>query len=125
MNGGFLIDECLHRRLVNTARDRGHPAEHVVALGLGGAPDPLIAGAAVGRGAVLVTNNRRDFRRIYGRLKRHPGLLVIIPNGALSTQTRLFEAALDHVEANPMTDRLLEISISGEINFQTWRAEDA
>jgi len=122
VNLDFLIDECLHRRLVDLAAARGHLAEHVVRLGLAGTPDGLIAGAAVGRGAVLVTNNRRDFRRIYARLPRHPGLAVIVPNGPLALQARLFEGLMIHLEDHAPADCLVEIDAAGAVTLEPWSA---
>ena len=124
MNLAFLVDECLHRRLVADAKVRGHEAEHVVGIGLAGVPDGIVAGAAIGRNAVLVTNNRRDFRRIYARLDRHPGLAVIVPNGALALQSALFEAIMARLEAEGAENRLIEITAVGTVTLQPWSAAE-
>lgn len=120
MNLNFLIDECLHRRLVGVAKARGHEAEHVLGLGLGAAADGIVAGAAVGREAILLTNNRRDFRRIYRRFPRHPGLAVIIPNVALGSQVSLFDRVLDFLETSDPRNSILEITGSGDLLFAVW-----
>lgn len=70
----FLIDECLTPSLAGLAKNWGYNAEHVTELALRRTPDDLLAAFAVGREALMVTNNARDFRRIYRSLPFHPDL---------------------------------------------------
>ncbi len=60
-----------------------------------GANDWDLAALAAERDYVIVTNNRRNFMRLYGRLEIHDGLIIIVPTVSSNEQVRLFEAALD------------------------------
>ena len=63
----FLIDECLHESLAGVAHDAGFEATHVNHLGLSGKPDWVLAARIVKDEFTLVTNNRVDFMRLFGR----------------------------------------------------------
>ena len=56
----FLIDAQLPPALCRWLRNRGHEADHVSEIGLGGASDAAIAGRAEADGAVLVSKDE-DF----------------------------------------------------------------
>jgi predicted nuclease of predicted toxin-antitoxin system len=75
----FLIDECLHTSLVRVAEERGHEARHVNWLGLSGEIDWNLMLRIVAEDFIFVTNNARDFRKLYGRQRLHAGLIVIVP----------------------------------------------
>ena len=75
----FLIDECLHTSLVSTAADRGHEAYHVNWLGLSGESDWDLMPRIVADGLTFVTNNARDFRKLFAREPIHAGLVIIVP----------------------------------------------
>jgi predicted nuclease of predicted toxin-antitoxin system len=117
----FLIDECLSPRLARAARERGHNARHVTQAGLVSTPDPVVAEAAVARADILVTNNARHFRRVYGQFVSHPGLVLILPSVPHAEQVRLFEIVLDHIESEAeIVDHLVEISHNGRITITPW-----
>lgn len=91
----FLIDECLHTSLVEVAVERGHEATHVNYRGLSGVQDwNLMAPIREGE-FTFVTNNAKDFRRLYARERLHAGLVILIPNVPPDEQRELFDAALD------------------------------
>ena len=75
----FLIDECLHTSLVRVAEARGHEARHVNWIGLSGETDWNLMLRIAAEDFTFVTNNARDFRKLYGRQKLHAGLIVIVP----------------------------------------------
>jgi predicted nuclease of predicted toxin-antitoxin system len=74
----FLIDECLSPYLVARAQDYGYEAAHVFRQGMAGWADWRLVAFAVERKLTLVTNNRRDFHRLYGQLAEHSGLMVML-----------------------------------------------
>ena len=76
----FLIDECLHTSLVATAIQRDHEATHVTYRGWSGAPDWDLTKPILDEAFTFVTNNAKDFRRLYGREDIHAGLLILIPS---------------------------------------------
>ena len=51
----FLVDECLRRTFAEQLRAAGHDATHVIEVGLAGADDAAVMGAARSGGRVLVS----------------------------------------------------------------------
>lgn len=93
----FLIDECLHASLVETAEARGHEARHVNWLGLSGETDRKLMLRVVADDFTFVTNNAADFRRLYARVPLHAGLVIIVPQVVPAMQRRLFDVLLDEL----------------------------
>ena len=63
-------------------------------LGLSGEPDRNIVRRAVADDMTLVTNNARDFRRLYAREPLHAGLVIVVPQVTPVRQRILFDALL-------------------------------
>jgi predicted nuclease of predicted toxin-antitoxin system len=76
----FLIDECLHTSLVEVAVERGHEATHVNYRGWSGRQDWNLMTPIREGNFTFVTNNARDFRRLYAQEEIHAGLVIVIPN---------------------------------------------
>lgn len=115
----FLIDECLHTSLVDVALQRGHEATHVNYRGLSGVQDwNLMAPIREGE-FTFVTNNARDFRKLYAKEEIHAGLVILLPNAPPSEQRALFDAVLDELaEAPGLINEALEVGIAdGEIEI--------
>jgi len=105
----FLIDECLTQTLVWLARRHGYDADHVVAMDLGGTLDPDLMPLIVTASHTFVTNNARDFLRLFSLENPHAGLVIIRPSVALAAQVELFEAVLADLHADPdMANRAIE-----------------
>ena len=120
---GWLIDECLSPKLADVAAKRSVEGAHATRRGLTSTPDPVIARWCVTNDFALVTNNARDFRRIYSSLDLHPGLVVILPEIVASEQVRLFALILDRVEREPdLVNKLMEIDFAGAITIKDWPA---
>lgn len=112
----LLIDECLSTALVGVARERGHPADHVVHLGLVGRQDWNLIPVIEAGDYCFVTNNRKDFLRLYGRQPLHNGLIVIVPNTHRQAQIRLFTGVLDELGGLPdLVNQVIEICAEGRI----------
>jgi predicted nuclease of predicted toxin-antitoxin system len=120
VNEPFLIDECLSLDLVALAHARGHHATHVTFRNLQGTADRELMPLVRTEGFVLVTNNGRDFRKLYSQEAIHPGLIIIVPGGIpAETQLRLFGLVLDAVEPMPdLMNKVVEISITGTVRIQ-------
>jgi predicted nuclease of predicted toxin-antitoxin system len=115
----FLIDECLHTSLVEVAVERGHEATHVNYRGLSGVQDwNLMAPIREGE-FTFVTNNAKDFRRLYALEEIHAGLIILIPNVTPEEQRVLFDAALDELGGTAgLINEALELSVvEGEIQI--------
>lgn len=111
----LLVDECLHTSLVAVAQERGHGAAHVAWLGLSGATDWDLMRRAVADGLTFVTNNARDFRRLFAREPLHAGLVVIVPQVVPARQRVLFAAVLDVLAAGPEpVNEVVEVGIDGD-----------
>lgn len=93
----FLIDECLHTSLVAVAQNRGHECSHVSWLGLSGETDWDLMPRIVDGNFTFVTNNARDFRKLYAREELHAGLVIIVTQVLPARQREMFEAVLDEL----------------------------
>lgn len=93
----FLIDECLHKTLVDIAQQRRHEATYVGWLGLGGAADWKLMSRVVDDDYTFVTNNARDFRRLFAKEELHAGLVIIVPQVVPARQREFFDALLDEL----------------------------
>jgi len=108
----FLIDECLHTSLVSTATDQGHEAYHVNWLGLSGETDWDLMPRVVADGLTFVTNNARDFRKLFARESIHAGLVIIVPQVTPSLQRSLFLLVLDELDIDAsLLNEAIEITI--------------
>lgn len=111
----FLIDECLHTTLVDVARECGHEANHINYLGLSGETDWDLMPRIVADDYTFVTNNARDFRKLYAKEALHAGLLIIVPQVLPARQRQLFSALLDSIaDGEFLINEVLEISFEGE-----------
>jgi hypothetical protein len=120
----ILIDECLSPELAAVARARGLVALHVTWLGQKGASDRTLAAWAAERGCIVVTNNRRDFLRLYQRSEVHNGLIVIVPRVRRAVQCRLFGLALDAAERQPsLVNLLIEVQADGTVEVRDWSGD--
>lgn len=122
MRDPLLIDECLSPDLAALAHARGHEATHVVFRGLAGTPDHELIPLIRREGFVFVTNNAKDFLKLYALENIHAGLVVIVPGGiAAEVQLRLFGAALDAMEAEPdLINRIVEVYSDGTVEIRDW-----
>lgn len=112
----FLIDECLHTSLVEVAKLRGHEATHVVWRGMGGMKDWNLMEPIRSEFFTFVTNNARDFRKLYAQADIHAGLVVIVPNLPPAQQRALFDTVLADLEGQELLNEVVEISlVDGEV----------
>ncbi|AMS45551.1 DUF5615 family PIN-like protein [Aminobacter aminovorans] len=108
----FLVDECLHTSLVAVAEGRGHEARHVNWLGLSGETDWDLMPRILAEDFTFVTNNARDFRKLYAQEEIHAGLLIIVPQVAPDKQRELFDALLDELgEDAAVVNEVIEIQL--------------
>lgn len=108
----FLIDECLHTSLVAVAQNRGHECSHVNWLGLSGETDWDLMPRIVDGNFTFVTNNARDFRKLYAKEELHTGLVIIVPQVLPARQRVLFAAVLDElVNVDELLNEVIEISV--------------
>jgi len=111
----FLIDENLSPVLVEPARERGFEAMHVNHLGLRTETDWDLLKIIAEQDWVLVTNNAIEFRGRYSEIELHPGVVFLLPAVRRADQIRLFEAALEHVQAHPdMVNRALDVTFGAD-----------
>jgi predicted nuclease of predicted toxin-antitoxin system len=108
----FLIDECLHTSLVAVAQDHGHDCFHVNWLGLSGETDWDLMPRIVANDFTFVTNNARDFRKLYASEELHAGLVIIVPQVLPALQRELFIAVLhEFADAQEIVNEVIEIAI--------------
>jgi predicted nuclease of predicted toxin-antitoxin system len=118
----FLIDECLTPDLLAEAYARGFEAHHVNTLGLRTASDRALMVQIIGGDFTFVTNNRRDFLRLYHVIDLHAGLLVILPSVGIDRQAELFNAALDAIASagGDLTGELVEVASDGTVTIRRY-----
>jgi predicted nuclease of predicted toxin-antitoxin system len=108
----FLIDECLHTSLVAVAQDHGHDCFHVNWLGLSGETDWDLMPRIIANDFTFVTNNARDFRKLYASEELHAGLIIIVPQVLPALQRELFMAVLhEFADAQEIVNEVIEIAI--------------
>jgi hypothetical protein len=108
----FLIDECLHTSLVAVAQYHGHDCFHVNWLGLSGEADWDLMPRMVAGGFTFVTNNARDFRKLYSKEDLHSGLLIIVPQVLPVQQRELFTLILQELAGTQdLVNEVVEITI--------------
>jgi len=117
MHDPFLIDECLSPDLVAKAHERGYYATHVVHRGLQGTKDPKLMPVIRDEGFVFVTNNARNFLKLYAQEKIHAGLIIIIPGGIVADkQVELFDCALDEIEPlDEIIHKVVEVNLDKSV----------
>jgi predicted nuclease of predicted toxin-antitoxin system len=112
----FLIDECLHTTLVAVAQDRGHECSHVNWLGLSGETDWGLMPRIIDEYFTFVTNNARDFRKLYAKEELHAGLVIIVPQVLPVRQRELFDAVLADLEpGEDLLNEVVEITLNGHV----------
>ena len=126
MTDPILIDECLSPDLVSVALARGRVGLHVVWLDRVGADDRELPALAAERSYVFVTNNRRDYLRLYAASEVHNGLIIIEPSVVAEEQCRQFGIALDVVERqDSLGNRLIEVHADGTVDVRNWSKDDS
>jgi predicted nuclease of predicted toxin-antitoxin system len=77
----FLFDSHVHYGAYRELKRRGVDVEHVLDVGLGGAPDEAIMAYAARHGRIVVTRGYQDFVRLLDAYVSHgrhpPGLLLL------------------------------------------------
>ncbi|WP_065091829.1 DUF5615 family PIN-like protein [Rhizobium leucaenae] len=111
----FLIDECLHTSLVAVAQEHGHDCFHVNWLGLSGETDWDLMPRIVAEDFTFVTNNARDFRKLYAKEALHAGLVIIVPQVLPAVQRELFLAAVGEIaDREDLVNEVIEIAIEDD-----------
>lgn len=122
MHDPFLIDECLSPDLAALANSRGHHATHVVHRRLQGSKDHELIPVIEREGFVFVTNNGRDFLKLYATLSVHPGLIIIVPGGiAPAIQIELFASVLDAIEGGgDIINKVIEVYLDQTVTIRDY-----
>ncbi len=108
----LLIDECLHTSLIAVAQAHGHLAQHVAWIGLSGETDWALMERVRAEDLTLVTNNARDFRKLFAREPIHAGLILILPQVPPARQRELLDIALTEIGAAEMlVNEAIEIDV--------------
>ena len=63
----------------------------------------------------FVTNNARDFRKLYAKEELHAGLVIIVPQVLPVRQRELFDAVLADLEpGDDLLNEVIEITLNGD-----------
>jgi Domain of unknown function (DUF5615) len=101
---------------------RGFEASPIIHMGLSGTADHNLRAIIAAGDFTFVTNNARDFVKLYRLLDIHAGLIIILPNVRKSEQRRLFGLAIDAVgiAGSDPVNQLVEIDADGRVTFRQW-----
>lgn len=114
----ILIDECLSPILAARGQAKGWDATHVRFIGRAGYQDYSLMDIILGGDFLFVTNNARDFIKLFSKVDLHNGLVVIIPRARLAEQIDMFEAALIFIEGlSDTVNRLIEVHSVDDIRL--------
>jgi predicted nuclease of predicted toxin-antitoxin system len=117
----LLVDECLSQRLCGIARSRGLEAMHVKYFDLLGTEDWELISTIQQEDWTFVTNNARDFLKLYSKLNIHAGLIIIMPSVSLKPQKRLLRQALRKLGPNPnLINKVVAVELDGSISIEDW-----
>lgn len=94
------------------AQERGHDCSHVNWLGLSGETDWDLMPRIIGEDFTFVTNNARDFRKLYAKEVLHAGLIIIVPQVLPALQRDLFAVILEELgnDGEPVNE-VVEITV--------------
>lgn len=125
MSFRLLIDECLHPGLVALAKERSIAADYGPHLGKTGWQDHSLVSFAIDNDYIIVTNNRRDFLKLYMQQSLHGGLVILVPRLVRSRMDRLFALALDAIAAmqDDTVNRVIEVLEDGSVHIRVWNAD--
>lgn len=116
----FLIDECLSPKLAKIGIDIAD-ITHVNFRGLMRQPDTVVARWCLDHDHVVVTNNARDFRKLYATFDLHPGVVVVQPTTSWARQRDILITALPVLTARPsLVNTLIEIDDDSDVTFIDW-----
>ena len=97
------------------AGEYGHECFHVNWLGLSGEADWDLMPRIVEEDFTFVTNNARDFRKLYGKEQLHAGLVIIVPQVLPKLQRQLFVLTLQELaKGEAIVNEVIEVSIDGD-----------
>jgi hypothetical protein len=69
----------------------------------------------------MVTNDARDYRRLYAHFVSHPGLVILLPCVGKARQVQLFAMVIDFIASETsIIDQLVEIDAAGRITVRPW-----
>ncbi len=126
MSYKLLIDECLHPGLVAIAKERGIVAEFGPHTGKGGWQDHNLVPFAIENDYIIVTNNRRDFLKLYLQHDIHGGFIVLVPRADRKRMDELFILALDRLaEMNEdLVNKVIEVLGDGSVHVRDWNEDE-
>jgi hypothetical protein len=64
----------------------------------------------------FVTNNARDFRKLYAKEALHAGLVIIVPQVLPARQRELFDAVLEELAStDELLNEAIEVTLEDEV----------
>lgn len=108
------------------SKSRGLQAEFGPHVGLAGWQDHNLVPLAIERDYIIVTNNRRDFLKLYLQQEVHGGFIIIVPRTSRARTNELFVLALDHLlEMNEdLVNQVIEVLEDGSVHVREWTADE-
>ena len=110
----FLFDSHVHYGAYRELKRRGVDVEHVLDVGLGGAPDEAIMAYATRQGRIVVTRDYHDFVRLlvaYVSHGLHPPSLLLLSKSVAQHNAGAQLAIADVVRKKHVADEFVAFAI--------------
>ena len=109
----ILLDENFPLALVTELRGQGHEAEHIILLGLRGAPDSLIADRLNSEDLLFLTQDREFLSR---PLTRSPVIVSRVTQTlSIGTRVDVWLRAIQNYFSRDWQERLFEVFDDGKL----------
>jgi len=108
----LLIDEGHHTSVVAVAQARGHDCSYVNWLGLSCEAGWDLMPRIIDSDFTFVTNNARDFRKLYAKEELHAGLVIIVPQVLTELHRELVALILEELEPPEIVNEIIEVMLA-------------
>lgn len=114
----IYLDDCLvDHHLVRPLRGAGHLIYVPEELGLAGQPDEMHLASAASLGAVMVSQNKKDFEPLYARWleqgRTHAGIITVTAEWSLGRKIACLERAARLLTPAAAANQLMVLSLFG------------
>ncbi|WP_234706700.1 DUF5615 family PIN-like protein [Sinorhizobium sp. BJ1] len=95
------------------AQPGSHDCSHLTWLELSSEADWDLMPRIIDSDFTFVTNNARDFRKLYAKEELHAGLVIIVPQVLPELQRELFALILEELEEPPeIVNEIIEVTLA-------------
>jgi len=118
----ILLDENFPIQLYRRLQERGHAAEHIIALGLRGLPDAEIRRRLAAEADLLFLTQDTEFAELPSGTAATVMISRIPQAIPIARRVELWLQAIDDVLQRPTAEKLLKVFADGRV--EAWRDHD-